>query len=431
MIQHDVIVVGGGWAGASAALQAKKAGADVGLLERTDMLLGAGLVGGIMRNNGRFVAAEEAINLGFGDLFLVTDSCSRHENLDFPGHKHASLYDVFTIEPKVKKALKTAGIHIYFGQRVSHLTANDGQIVTVETDAGDTFDGKAFVDCTGSFGPPGLCQKFGNGCATCIQRCPAFGPRQSLSTLLGLPEYMCARREGNYGAMSGSCKIHKETLSQSIVEQLESQGVVVVALPKEKVAYGKLQNKVCQQYALSDYAENIVLLDTGHAKLMTSYMPLEDLRSIPGFEDARYADPLAGGLGNSVRLTAVAPRDDFMQVLGSKNLFVGGERCGVIVGHTEAIVTGALAGRNAAFLSQKTPMVKIPRDLAIGDFIAVSAVNSDGLPESPDGYGLLESHTFAGSVFFDRMVKRGLYTVSKDEIKKRVWDLGLWGKFLT
>ena len=56
---NQVLVIGGGWAGVSAALTAAKAGAQVAVCERTDMLLGAGLVGGIMRNNGRFVAAEE------------------------------------------------------------------------------------------------------------------------------------------------------------------------------------------------------------------------------------------------------------------------------------------------------------------------------------------------------------------------------------
>ena len=43
-IYHEVIVIGGGWAGVSAALTAKKAG-DTALCERTDLLLGAGLVG--------------------------------------------------------------------------------------------------------------------------------------------------------------------------------------------------------------------------------------------------------------------------------------------------------------------------------------------------------------------------------------------------
>ena len=48
-----VIIVGAGWAGVAAAITAKKAGADVHLFEKTDLLLGLGNVGGIMRNNGR------------------------------------------------------------------------------------------------------------------------------------------------------------------------------------------------------------------------------------------------------------------------------------------------------------------------------------------------------------------------------------------
>ena len=58
-MKSTVIIIGGGWAGSAAALAAKQAGADrVVILERTDMLLGCGLAGGIMRNNGRQTAAE-------------------------------------------------------------------------------------------------------------------------------------------------------------------------------------------------------------------------------------------------------------------------------------------------------------------------------------------------------------------------------------
>lgn len=64
-----VVVIGGGWAGCSAAISARKAGAEVTLLERTDILLGLGNVGGIMRNNGRYTATEEAIALGANELF--------------------------------------------------------------------------------------------------------------------------------------------------------------------------------------------------------------------------------------------------------------------------------------------------------------------------------------------------------------------------
>ena len=85
-----IIVIGGGWAGVSAAVTAAKTGAKVQLLERTDMLLGCGNVGGIMRNNGRFTAAEENIAMGAGELFEITDRCATHRNVNFPGHSHAA-----------------------------------------------------------------------------------------------------------------------------------------------------------------------------------------------------------------------------------------------------------------------------------------------------------------------------------------------------
>ena len=53
--EMKVVVVEGGWSGCAAALSASKQGAEVTLLEQTDMLLGTGLVGGIVQNNGRQV----------------------------------------------------------------------------------------------------------------------------------------------------------------------------------------------------------------------------------------------------------------------------------------------------------------------------------------------------------------------------------------
>ncbi|MFO7459442.1 MAG: FAD-dependent oxidoreductase, partial [Desulfatiglandales bacterium] len=87
-----IVIVGGGWSGCAAALAARNRGARAVLLERTDMLLGTGLVGGIMRNNGRYTATEELTALGGGDLFDLTDENSLHRDVEFPGHHHASLY---------------------------------------------------------------------------------------------------------------------------------------------------------------------------------------------------------------------------------------------------------------------------------------------------------------------------------------------------
>jgi len=96
-----IVVIGGGWSGVAAAVAAKKAGAEVCLIEKTDLLLGCGNVGGIMRNNGRYTATEEMIALGAGELFEISDRIALHKNIRFPGHEHASLYPVNTIEAHI------------------------------------------------------------------------------------------------------------------------------------------------------------------------------------------------------------------------------------------------------------------------------------------------------------------------------------------
>ena len=78
-------------------------GANVILAERTDMLLGTGLVGGIFRNNGRYTATEELIAMGGGEIFKSMDANALHVNIEFPGHHHASLYNVSSMEPKIRQ----------------------------------------------------------------------------------------------------------------------------------------------------------------------------------------------------------------------------------------------------------------------------------------------------------------------------------------
>ncbi|HBX48235.1 MAG TPA: FAD-dependent oxidoreductase, partial [Clostridiaceae bacterium] len=342
-----VVVIGGGWAGTAAAVEAKKAGADVVVLEKTDLLIGVGNVGGIMRNNGRFTAAEEMIALGGGELFNITDKCSRHVNINFPAHNHASLYDVTKVEPEVRRYLYKIGVDIIFEGRVVDVEKKGSKIEGVYLQDGTFIDGDVFIETTGSTGPMGNCVRYGKGCSMCILRCPSFGPRISISQRAGVEDILGMRGDDSYGAMSGSCKLNKDSLSPEIREKLNKDGVVVLKVPKEDVNMDKLKMKVCQQYALKEFAENVILLDTGHAKLMTSYYPLEKLRKIPGLENARFEDPYSGGKANSIRYLSMAPRDNTMKVIGIDNLFVGGEKAGLFVGHTEAIVTGTLAGLNA------------------------------------------------------------------------------------
>lgn len=414
-----VIIVGGGWAGCAAAVTARKNGAEVVLLERTDMLLGTGLVGGIMRNNGRFTAAEEAIALGWGDIFQLIDANCRHVNIEFPGHKHASLYDVGRIEPEVKKLLLELEIEIHLETRIIEVEMEDEQIKKVVADDKIVYTGDVFIDTTGSAGGMANCKKYGNGCVMCILRCPTFGGRVSLTAKAGVKEMIGVKQDGAVGVMSGSCKLLKESLAARIERELDQKGVVVIPIPKDKRNSDKQTIKACQQYATKEYVENIVLLDTGHAKLMTPFYSLELLRTIPGMTNARYEDPYSGGKGNSIRYLAIAPRDDSLKVQGVDNLFCAGEKAGPLVGHAEAIITGSLAGVNAVRAAAGLESVVVPDTLTIGD--AISFVRQ----EMSTGEGLRKKYTFSGSILFERMKERGLYTTDIREIKERVEKTGL------
>jgi hypothetical protein len=377
-----VVVVGGGWAGCAAALAANKAGAEVILLERTDCLLGTGLVGGIMRNNGRFTAAEEMIAMGGGELFQLADKMARHTNIEFPGHKHANLYDVAHMEPAVRRYLLQQGVELWMMARACQVEHTNGRLEAVSLEDKELLEADVFVE-----------------------------------------EVMGKRPDGSLGAMSGSCKLHKDSVDPAIAAELNRSGVVVVPLPKEMVQAEKLAIKSCQQYALPAFAENLVLLDTGHVKLMTSYYPLEELRSVRGMENARYEDPYAGGKGNSIRFLASSPRDDHLRVDGLHNLFCGGEKAGLFVGHTEAICTGTLAGHNAARQALGLPLVTVPRSTAVGE--AIAYVREEMQTED----GLTKKFTFAGSVLFAHLQELDLYTTDVADIAHRVEAAGSSGMF--
>lgn len=414
-----VIVIGSGWSGCAAALTAKKAGADVTIYEKTDMVLGLGNVGGIMRNNGRYTAAEEIMALGAGDLINITDSLTRHKNLDFPGHKHAWLYDVNKIEPAVRKYILDKGIKLNLISRVVDVNMDENKIKGIYTADREYEEADVFVETTGSTGPMGNCIKYGNGCSMCILRCPSFGPRISISKCAGVEDLHGERADGNYGAFSGSCKLAKDTIDKDLLNEIEEKGVVVLKVPKEDINLDKLKAKVCQQYALKEFAENIILLDTGHVKLMTSYYPLEKLRKIPGLENVKFIDPYSGGKGNSIRYLSVAPVYNDLRVQGVDNLFCAGEKSGLFVGHTEAICTGSLAGNNAVRYALGLDTLILPTNTAIGDIINYANC------KIKTKEGRRNRYTFAGAEYFNRMKKMGLYSIDREEIQSRIKKLGL------
>ncbi len=392
------------------------------LYERTDLLLGVGNVGGIMRNNGRFTAAEELINLGAGEFIEIMDSIAVHSNMEFPGHKHAWLCDVGRAEPIIRRYLLDKGIKIFFNSRIVDAKREEDKIKSVILSDKTEVKGDAFIETTGSTGSMPNCFKYGNGCVMCTLRCPTFGMRVSISEKVGIADIIGKRKSGEPGAMSGSCEISRESISNDLIEKLDRDGVVVIPIPKEDIHLEKLDNKVCQQYATLDFGENVILLDTGHIKLMTSHYPIDKLRKIKGLENAMYIDPLAASNGNSIRYLAASPRNNQMKVNGLDNLFCAGEKSGFFVGHTEAMTTGTLAGYNAVKYLLGKDLFELPIQLTTGDIIKYA---NDKVSEGT----MNERYTFSGSVYFERMKELGLYTINKEEIKERVNSLNLTNIF--
>ena len=323
------------------------------------------------------------------------------------------------IEPAVKAHLKEMGVKINLISRITDIEKEKGKIKGIYLSDGTYVEGDVFIETTGSTGPMGNCLRYGNGCSMCILRCPAFGPRISLSQRAGIDDLQAEREDDVFGAFSGSCKLAKETLSDEIVKNLDEKGVVILKVPDEDINLDKLKAKVCQQYALKEFAENVILLDTGHAKLMTTYYPLEKLRKIKGLENAKYIDPYAGGKGNSIRYLSVAPRTDDMKVKGIDNMFCAGEKSGLFVGHTEAMCTGSLAGHNAVRYMLGMPLLILPRSTAIGDIIAYA--NYKMMTKE----GRKNRYTFAGAEYFNRMKELGLYTTDKSVIQSKIEKLNL------
>ena len=231
----SIVIVGGGWSGCAAALTAGLAGENVFLLERTDMLLGTGLAGGIMRNNGRLTVTEEIIEMGGGAIFQAIDKAYLHRDIEFPGQAHASIYDVTAIEAKIRDALERAGVKILVKNRARDVVMNGKRIEVVLTQNNEEIKGDVFIETTGSAGPQHNCKRYGNGCVMCILRCPSFGGRVSIAEKAGIKEKRLIAPGRKYGRISGACSLLKSSLSKSLVEELTRYGKLEIPFPKEMI----------------------------------------------------------------------------------------------------------------------------------------------------------------------------------------------------
>ncbi|MFC1968225.1 FAD-dependent oxidoreductase [Chloroflexota bacterium] len=419
-MRRRIVVVGGGFSGCAASIATAKFGAEVLLLERTDMLSGAGLRAGRMNPNGRLVAAEEAKAIGGGELFEALESIVLHR-----GHivdvEHEYTYDLARVDPAMRQVVRAAGLELRLENRAVDVVKEDGVVKAVILDGGERISGDAFIDCSGGTGGVGICTKYGKGCPMCLFKCPAFGDRVSIATRAGAPELMYVRPDGTPGGLGAATQVFKESLSPELRSRLEDERAISIPLPKELIDYTK-ESTLGAVRSRAQF-EHINLVDAGlTGKLVASGpMPLATLRNVPGFEKAVLENPWVGAKLSKIGSMSMTPRDDSLKVKGFHNLFVAGDKAGPGNGIAEAIITGIVAGNNAARVAMGAAPLILPRDCVIGDFIAYTGEMME-VAEGPSLRASMEH-----GAYLDRMKQRGFYPATPAAIHKRISDLGLAG----
>ncbi len=421
MAKPKIVIVGGGFSGCAAAIAAVRAGGDVLLIERTDLLLAAGIRAGRMNFNGKFVAAEEAKALGGGDVFEALESIILHRG-NIVDEFHGYIYNTAIAEPTVRRAVEKAGVKLKMCTRITGVQKEGDAIKSVTAHDKSRYTGDVFVDSTGTFGGVAVCKKWGKGCVMCATyRCMTFGDRVSIATKAGAPELMRHRPDGTPGVMGAAITVHKCTLAPALREKLEREGAVSIPLPQQIIDYSKQRS--IGGIRSRRQMEFLNLVDIGiSAKCVgIGFLTLNDLRIVPGLEDAIIEDPLGGGLYNSINKVSMTPRDDSLLTRGFSNLFLAGEKAGPGTGIAEVLVTGAVAGHNAVRKALGMPPLILPRSTAIGDFIAFTGEMMDKPGGLDDGYA------FAHGTYFERMKALGTYSPDAKVAHQRIKSAGLIG----
>ncbi|MFC1962879.1 FAD-dependent oxidoreductase [Chloroflexota bacterium] len=453
-----VVVIGGGIAGCGAALAARKAGSEVTLLERTDLLMGQAIIGPVINTNGKFTIAEEAAAMGGGDIKEIFESSALPSNeklkqvvLDasktatpqfgpeyVKGWLHGYYYDGVAAEVAIRKLLPEMGVQIRYNIRATDVTKVKNRLTAVKLANGDVVEGDAFVDCTGANCTMSQAKRYGNACVMCsFYRCPTFGDRVSIAGKAGAREFVIRAPDGTPG-FSTALMVYKETLSLELQQKFREDARVIVPYK----GFTDWVPDLASSYVLSGHrgfdtetgepedprscfrhpskTGSMGFMDcgsSGFALAAVGPISTEKLRQLPGFEKAIKAHP-QGDTGNFIRGLSVTPHDASLKVTGLENLFVAGEKtgcCAVMECHS----TGLLAGHNAVRAAMRMNLLVPPRSTVIGDFVAF------GIELNRAKGGQTKVYSCEGGLFFTRMIDTGLYTTDVEKIKQNVASTGL------
>ncbi len=420
--QVKVVVIGGGFAGCAAAAAASRAGADVTLVERSDALTGLGQLGGSFRLNAFFIAHEEIIAMGGGDMPKAQDSETMYTNIELKHQHHVSLYNCRKISKTVDKVLRELGVKIMYRSRATDVELSGKRIKKIKLEDGRVLEADSFVEATGTCGPMALCKRYGHGCVSCGVGCPTFGGRVSIAARAGIEDMVGVRADGTPGGFSGAITFSKGSLAPEIERTLEERGELKMPLPKELVPIARERVKELAPSLTPESADTVQLTYVGHVNMVgNSHFTLEELHKIPGFENAVFVSPSKGWIGNSIRYLAVTPRDHTMKVEGIENLFVAGEKAGgQHMSTTAAIVTGVPAGHNAVRRALGMELLELPTTSVIGYYLAYTADHQGDLKVR---------HSLGRTPTIDHIYEQGPLTYDAQLVHRKIEELGLTGIF--
>jgi hypothetical protein len=445
-----VVIIGGGIAGCATAIAAIKAGAEVTLLERTDLLLGAALMAGYTNQGGRFCLAEEAKAMGGGEILCVLESLNLTKQGKGGGRPLAPeavaaqltgySYELGKLEPIIRKLLQGMGIQMRLSSRAVDVKRVGNRLEAVKLATGEWLEGDAFVDCTGTGGGLANCIRYGKGCVMClIYRCPTFGDRVSIAAKAGVQELMARRPDGTPGLLHHTMHLYRASLSPELQETLRSKKRAAIPIkhmvdPSEYAplfySYRVYQGRDPEtgiasspETATSDpFSMEEMKLSASEVPGLASspnvpYLPYDKLRKIPGLENAVIVFP-QGGKSNVVWGLALTPRENSLRVADRENLFVAGEKVSAI-GVIECMVTGLLAGHNAVRTAFGKDLIVLPPTTSTGDYITFLAETMQTAESLTGFYGA------SAGLYLTRMIERDLFTSDVAKIKSNIEEAGL------
>ncbi len=412
-----IIVVGGGFSGIAAAIIARKAGAQATLLERTDMLSGAGLRAARLYKNLKVVGAEEAKALGGPEVFEALESIILHHG-NIIDEESSSIYNTALVDTMMLKIVEAAGVELHMEARAVEVEKENGVLKAVTTATGQRFPGDVFVDASGTFGGLSNCVKYGHGCVMCTNRCLYFGDRVSIATQAGVEELHWTRPDGTPGAVGAALAVYKESLSAELRARLAKEGAFSLPIPEELIDYDRLKQISAARGPREVSHINLVDIGLSAKCVGIGNFRLTSLRKIPGFENAQLEYPMGGGGFNIITSMSINPRENSLRAKGFSNLFIAGDKTGT-GGIVESTVAGLLAGHNAARVAFGKQPIELPRDTVIGDMIAY---RGERMATSED---LRVPLSMAQGVYFGRMKELGFGNPDPAVIHKRIAALGL------